>query len=172
MLIVLEGINGAGKTTLIKELRQYYNFKIYKEPRYLVQNIKDLLHWRETTGQWLLNRWKNEIVLLDRYTLSTLIYNVIINKDLSYKDYLQHCKKCVKPDLIIILTAPLDVILQRRPNLDKETAKRIMKLYHLYALASDKARLFSDTEQAKEFILSYASSPVSSKSQPSKPAVV
>jgi len=50
MLIVLEGINGAGKTTLIEELKQHYNFKIYKEPRHLVQNIKDLLHWRETTG--------------------------------------------------------------------------------------------------------------------------
>jgi thymidylate kinase len=160
MLIVLEGINGAGKTTLIKELKKHYNFKIYKEPRHLVQNIKDLLHWRETTGQWLLNKWKNDVVLLDRYTPSTLIYNVIIKKDLSYKDYLQHCKKVAKPDLVIILTAPLDVILQRRPNLDKNTAKRIMKLYHFYALFSYKAKLFSDTEQAKNFILSYASSPV------------
>jgi thymidylate kinase len=157
MLIVLEGVNGAGKTTLIEELKKLHNFKIYKEPRHLVQNIKDLLHWRETTGQWLLNKWQNEIVLLDRYTLSTLIYNVIINKDLSYEDYLQHCKKCAKPDLVVILTAPLDVILQRRLNLNKETAKRIIKLYHLYALASNKAKLFSDTEQAKQFILSYVS---------------
>jgi thymidylate kinase len=172
VLIVLEGINGAGKTTLIEELKQHYNFKIYKEPRYLVQNIKDLLYWRETTGQWLLNKWKNEIILLDRYTLSTLIYNVIINKDLSYEDYLQHCKKCVKPDLVIVLTAPLDMILQRRPNLDKDTAKRIMKLYHLYALASNKARLFSDTEQAKQFISSYASSQASLEFQPSKPDAV
>ena len=157
MRIVLEGINGAGKTTLIEELKKHYNFKIYKEPRHLVQNIKDLLHWRETTGQWLLNKWQNEIVLLDRYTLSTLIYNVIINKDLSYEDYLQHCKKVAKPDLVIVLTAPLDVILQRRPNLNKETVKHIIKLYHLYALASNKARLFSDTEQAKQFILSCVS---------------
>ena len=172
MLIVLEGINGAGKTTLIEELRKLYNFKIYKEPRHLIQNIKDLLHWRETTGQWLLNKWQNDVVLLDRYTLSTLIYNVIINKNLSYEDYLQHCKKVIKPDLVIILTAPLDTILQRRPNLDKETAKRIMKLYHLYALASDKAKLFSNTEQAKQFISSYAFSQVSSKSQPNKPYAV
>jgi len=155
MLIVLEGINGAGKTTLIEELKKHYDFKVYKEPRHLVQNIKDLLHWRETTGQWLLNKWQNDIVLLDRYTLSTLIYNVIINKDLSYEDYLQHCKKVAKPDLIVILTAPLDVILQRRPNLDKETAKRIIRLYHLYSLASDNAKLFSSSEKAKEFILSY-----------------
>jgi len=154
MRIVLEGINGAGKTTLMEELKEHYNFKIYKEPRHLVQNIKDLLHWRETTGQWLLNKWQNEIVLLDRYTLSTLIYNVIINQDLSYEDYLQHCKKVAKPDLIIVLTAPLDMILQRRPNLDKETAKRIMRLYHRFALASDKARLFSDIWLAKLFILS------------------
>jgi len=157
MLIVLEGINGAGKTTLIEELKKLGNFKIYKEPRHLVQNIKDLLHWRETTGQWLLNKWKNEIVLLDRYTLSTLIYNVILQKSLTYEDYIQHCKKCAKPNLVIILTAPLDVILQRRPNLDRNTAKRIMKLYHRYALSSDKAKLFSNTEQAKQFILSYAS---------------
>lgn len=161
MLIVLEGINGAGKTTLIKELKRRHNFKIYREPRHLVQNIKDLLHWRETTGQWLLNKWQNEIVLLDRYTLSTLIYNVVLQKSLSYEDYLQHCKKCAKPDITIILTAPLDTILQRRPNLDKDTAKRIMKLYHRYALCSDKAVLCSDTEQAKQFILSYASLKVS-----------
>lgn len=161
MLIVLEGVNGAGKTTLIEELKKHHNFKIYKEPRHLVQNIKDLLHWRETTGQWLLNKWQNEFVLLDRYTLSTLIYNVVLQKSLSYEDYLQHCKKCTKPDITIILTAPLDIILQRRPNLDKGTAKRIMKLYHLYALCSDKARLFSDFEQAKQFILSYASLKVS-----------
>jgi thymidylate kinase len=154
MLIVLEGINGAGKTTLIEELKKQYNFKIYKEPRHLMQNIKDLLHWRETTGQWLLNKWKNEIVLLDRYTLSTLIYNVILQNSLSYEEYLQHCKKCAKPDITIILTTPLDVILQRRPNLDKDTAKRIMRLYHLYALGSEKVKLFSDTEQAKQFILS------------------
>ncbi len=51
MLIVLEGINGAGKTTLIEELKKHYSFKIYKEPHHLVQNIKDLLHWRKTTGQ-------------------------------------------------------------------------------------------------------------------------
>jgi thymidylate kinase len=157
VLIVLEGINGAGKTTLIEELRKHHNFKIYKEPRHLIKNIKELLHWRETTGQWLLNRWQNEIVLLDRYTLSTLIYNVLIKKDLSDEEYLQHCKKVAKPDLTVILTAPLDVILQRRPDLDKETAKRIMRLYHLYAFASDKARLFSDFEEAKRFILSYAS---------------
>jgi thymidylate kinase len=155
MLVVLEGINGAGKTTLIEELRKHHNFKIYKEPRHLVQNIKDLLHWRETTGKRLLNKWQNKIVLLDRYTLSTLIYNVIIKQDLSYEDYLQHCKKCAKPDLVVILTAPLDVILQRRPNLDKDTAKRIMKLYHLYALGSEKAKLLLDTEQAKRLILSY-----------------
>jgi len=157
VLIVLEGINGAGKTTLIEELKKHYNFKIYKEPRQLVRNIKDLLHWRETTGQWLLNKWKDEVVLLDRYTLSTLIYNVIviINKDLSYEDYLQHCKKVAKPDVIVILTAPLDVILQRRPNLDKETTKRIMKLYHIYSLSSNKANLFSSTKQVKEFILSH-----------------
>jgi thymidylate kinase len=154
MRIVLEGVNGVGKTTLIEELKKHYNFKIYKEPRHLVRNIKDLLHWRETTGQWFLNKWQNEIVLLDRYTLSTLIYNVIIKKDLPYEDYLQHSKKVAKPDLVVVLTAPPDVILQRRPNLDKETAKRIIKLYHRYALASDKARLFSDTEQAKQFILS------------------
>ena len=156
-MIVLEGINGSGKTTLIEELNKHHNFKIYKEPRHLVQNIKDLLHWRETTGQWLLNKWQNEIVLLDRYTLSTLIYNVILQKSLSYEDYHQHCKKCAKPDITVILTAPIDIILQRRPNLDKDTAKRIMRLYHLYALCSDKARLFSDFEQAKQFILSYAS---------------
>ncbi len=155
MLIVLEGINGAGKTTLIEELRKHYNFKVYKEPRHLMQNIKDLLHWRETTGQWLINKWKDKTVLLDRYTLSTLIYNVIIKQDLSYEDYLQHCKKCAKPDLVIILTAPLDVILQRRPNLDKETAKRIMKLYNLYTLGSEKARLFQSPAHAKRFILSY-----------------
>jgi thymidylate kinase len=82
---------------------------------------------------------------------------VLIKKDLSDEEYLQHCKKVAKPDLTIILTAPLDVILQRRPDLDKETAKRIMRLYHLYAFASDKARLFSDFEEAKRFILSYAS---------------
>jgi thymidylate kinase len=157
VLIVLEGINGAGKTTLIEELKKHYNFKIYKEPRHLVRNIKDLLHWRETTGQCLLNEWKNKAVLFDRYTLSTLIYNVILQKFLSYEEYLQHCKKCAKPDLIVILTAPLDVILQRRPNLDKETAKHIMRLYHLYALASNKARLFLNTEQAKQFILSCVS---------------
>jgi thymidylate kinase len=161
MLIVLEGINGAGKTTLIEDLRKHHSFKIYKEPRHLVQNIKDLLHWRETTGQWLLNKWQNEIVLLDRYTLSTLIYNVIIKQDLSYGDYLQHCKKCAKPDLTIILTAPLDVVLRRRPNLDKDTAKRIIKLYRRFALCLDKVRLFSDFEEAKRFILSYASLQVS-----------
>jgi thymidylate kinase len=157
MFLVLEGVNGAGKTTLIEELKKHHNFKIYKEPRHLVQNIKDLLYWRETTGQWLLNKWQNETVLLDRYTLSTLIYNVIIKKDLSYEDYLQHCKKCAKPNLTIILTAPFNVILQRRPNLDKDTAKRIMKLYHRFALFSDKAKLFSDFEKAKEFILSCVS---------------
>lgn len=161
MLIVLEGINGAGKTTLIEELKRCHNFKVYKEPRHLVKNIKDLLRWRETTGQWLLNKWQNEIILLDRYTLSTLIYNVILQKSLSYEDYLLHCKKCAKPDITIILTAPLDTILQRRPNLDKGTAKRIMELYHYYALCSDNARLFSDFEQAKQFILSYASLKVS-----------
>ena len=161
MLIVLEGVNGAGKTTLIEELKRHHDFKIYKEPRHLVKNIKDLLHWRETTGQWLLNRWQNEVVLLDRYTLSTLIYNVVLQKSLSYEDYLQHCKKCAKPDITIILTAPLDIILQRRPDLDKDTAKRIMKLYHRYALFSDNARLFSDFEQAKQFIVSYASLKVS-----------
>ncbi|MDM7320306.1 MAG: hypothetical protein P3W91_001090 [Fervidobacterium sp.] len=96
-------------------------------------------------------------MLLDRYTPSTLIYNVILQKSLSYEDYLLHCTKCAKPDITIILTAPLDTILQRRPNLDKDTAKRIMKLYHYYALCSDNTRLFSDFEQAKQFILSYAS---------------
>jgi thymidylate kinase len=154
MLVLLEGANGVGKTTLINKLKQFYAFKVYKEPRHLVKNIKDLLHWRETTGKWLLERWKNKIVLLDRYHISTLIYNVILNKELSYSEYLQHCQKIVKPDLIIILTAPLDIILTRRPNLDKNTAKHILKLYNLYALASDKARLFSNSDDAFRFISS------------------
>jgi len=154
MLILLEGVNGVGKTTLINKLIQLYPFKVYKEPRHLIKNIKDLLHWRETTGKWLLEKWRNHIVLLDRYHISTLIYNVIMNKELSYSEYLQHYQKIVKPDLIIILTAPLDIILTRRPHLDKNTVKRLLKLYSLYACTSDKARLFSNSDDAFRFISS------------------
>lgn len=147
MFIVFEGLDGCGKTTQLELLKYnlekngYKNIKTFREPgsTELSEKIRDiLLNFNLTDIQrmflFLTARnslvkekiepavEKNEIVLCDRYTSSTLAYqgygkNVT---DIGVIHRLNNlaCEN-IHPDLTIFLDVPVEECMRRQKNHDK-----------------------------------------------------
>ena len=105
LLIILEGADGVGKTTQAKSLVDYYNSqgysaKYFKDPgdNYLAEKIRNLVLSNETdqiakillmNGSRRVNIQSNilpalrdgNIVILDKFVLSTVVYQGILNNE-------------------------------------------------------------------------------------------
>ena len=159
-LIVIEGASdGIGKTTQFKLLKEYlekdnnvitHHFPTYNSPqgdlvtRYLhgeFGNPKDLSPYfvnslyaidRAVTFNNELKDYydKRVIVLLDRYTTSSIIYQSAFIENLDEKkafidyiiDYEYNKLGIPVPDKVIFLSAPLDIITDLREKRKKETS--------------------------------------------------
>ena len=122
LLVILEGGEGAGKTTQAKALMDYYNSKGYntkyfREPggNKLAEDIRNMILYNEmdtVTETLLMNAARKInidtnilpalrdgcIVILDRFTKSTLVYQGILNNgDL---DFINECITEVTKDLL------------------------------------------------------------------------
>ncbi len=163
--VVIEGMDGTGKTFLTKKIEKKLNEKkhqviITREPggekiaekiRKLIFSAEgDQLSARTETLLFLASRANNvekvirpnlekgKIVLCDRYTLSTIIYQGIIKQ----KEVLSELREIVKyavnkttPDLTIYMDAKAEEAFKRRNN-NKNTNKK--KFLYFNGLASLK----------------------------------
>lgn len=121
LLVILEGGEGVGKTTQAKNLVDYYNLKGYnakyfREPggNKLAEEIRNLALYNEmdaTTETLLMSAARNiniqsnilpalmegSIVILDRFTKSTMVYQGILNN--GNMDFINYCINEVTKDV-------------------------------------------------------------------------
>ena len=121
LLVILEGGEGVGKTTQAKALVEYYNAqgysaKYFREPggNQLAEQIRNLVLYNEmdsVTETLLMNAARRiniqnnilpalrdgDIVILDRFTKSTLVYQGILNH--GNIDFIDACNYEVTKDL-------------------------------------------------------------------------
>lgn len=162
-LIVIEGaLDGIGKSTqfdlLKKELEKYRNVISHHFPTYdeyqgrpVMEYLKGSFGKPSEVSPYFVNTlyaidrkitWeeklkegyeKDDIVLLDRYTTSSLIYQSALIDDIDEKnkfldyviDYEYEKLEIKKPDIVIFLTAPFDLITNLRNKRLEESGEQI-----------------------------------------------
>lgn len=158
--LVFDGADGAGKSTLIRHFTQELNKKdpnlkihITGEPtkgqhgqelrrRFISQDskdhgeldifnlfFKDRLEHQEEINNYIKD---NYLVITDRYYHSTIAYQDIFTYEYRKKSYLSH--KIKQPDVAIILTTSISMLLQRiNQRQNKELFEREEKLKKVLA---------------------------------------
>lgn len=154
LLIILEGGEGVGKTTHAKALVDYYNSqgynaKYFREPggNKLAEDIRNMILYNEmdtVTETLLMNAARKinidnnilpalrdgNIVILDRFTKSTLIYQGVLNR--GNMDFINACIDEVTKDLFdntygysmeFTLLCDPEVAIERVANEDHERNK-------------------------------------------------
>lgn len=130
-ILGISGNIGAGKTTLVELLAKHWGWDFYKEPAeenpYLKLYYKEPERWGlHSQIYFLTNRFEEELRLSKRggsYLLDRTIYEdgevfaKIALKGEEYKTYLKLYKLAIrylpKPDLIIYLKVPVEILLER-----------------------------------------------------------
>lgn len=140
-LIVFEGLDFSGKTTtinnLISELQKYkmdavYNSFAYKNKKTLIGRILgiykctslmilDLVYTNLRFIKKALNNGK--LIFQDRYLYSVLAYDSVKGNFL-HDIYIFVSRLIVKPDLIVYLYAPVDVLVERARKTSKKLSKK------------------------------------------------
>jgi deoxyadenosine/deoxycytidine kinase len=131
IILGISGNIGVGKTTLVESLARHFDWEFYREPAeenpYLELYYREPERWGlHSQLYFLTNRFEEELRLskLQRsYILDRTIYEdgeVFVRIALmeeEYKTYLKlyrlALKYLPKPDIIIYLKAPVDVLLKR-----------------------------------------------------------
>ncbi|MBC7319160.1 deoxynucleoside kinase [bacterium] len=131
IILGISGNIGVGKTTLVECLARHWNWSFYKEPAgenpYLKLYYENPERWGlHSQIYFLTNRFEEELRLskLGRsYILDRTIYEdgeifaKIALKGREYETYLKLYRLAIrylpKPDLIIYLRAPIDVLIER-----------------------------------------------------------
>jgi len=162
-LLVVEGIDGSGKTTFCKILyshlcSQGIDVILSEEPtngpygkqikKLLAQNFlsvsnDELIELFLKDRKWHIEHVilpalsKGQIVLLDRYYLSTVAYQGAIEGGDPEKIYLMHKKIVIDPDLVIFIDVDPEVALQRITKRNKtqsffETKEFLKKEREIY----------------------------------------
>lgn len=131
VILGISGNIGVGKTTLVEYLAKHWGWYFYKEPAeenpYLKLYYKEPERWGlHSQIYFLTNRFEEELRLSNlgsSYILDRTIYEdgevfaKIALKEKEYKTYLKLYRLAVrylpKPDLIIYLRAPVDILIKR-----------------------------------------------------------
>ena len=153
MLISFEGINGSGKTTQSKKLYQYLVSKgipasLYREPggTKLGEKLREIIITEEMdertelflfeasrsrliTEKVIKDLEKGKIVILDRFTLSTLAYQgygkgidlEVIN------EFNRFATRGIEPDLIVLIDVPVEVAIKRLKNRNRFEGKEFLE---------------------------------------------
>ncbi len=153
MLISFEGIDGSGKTTQSKKLYQYLVSKgipasLYREPggTKLGEKLREIIITEEMdertelflfeasrsrliTEKVIKDLEKGKIVILDRFTLSTLAYQgygkgidlEVIN------EFNRFATRGIEPDLIVLIDVPVEVAIKRLKNRNRFEGKEFLE---------------------------------------------
>ncbi|MCX7795279.1 MAG: deoxynucleoside kinase [bacterium] len=131
IILGISGNIGVGKTTLVERLAKYWGWDFYKEPAgenpYLKLYYEEPERWGlHSQIYFLANRFEEELRLSNlgkSYILDRTIYEdgevfaKIALREKEYKTYLKLYKLAIrylpKPNLIIYLRAPVDVLMKR-----------------------------------------------------------
>ncbi len=177
--IVIEGPDGAGTSThskrLIERLRAagkdvLHTFEATDGP--IGTSIREFLRNGKLPGSAIQTlftadrAWhvdtvikpaleKGQIVLCDRYALSTVIYGTAQGVDGQWLQAMND--HFIQPDLMILLLPPLDVCLQRLGLREMDTfeangslQQRVYNLYQKHAATMDPANLFDTSGDFEE----------------------
>jgi dTMP kinase len=186
MLITFEGIDGCGKTTQMQLLKDFleknkYQIVTTREPggteisekiRELLLNIKneinpisELLLFEAARANLIESvilpaLKENKIVLSDRFTDSTIVYQGCGRKiDIESIKFLNKIVSLnIKPDITFLLDISLEESLQRRKNLEKDRMEasnsdflqRIIDGYREIAKAEPERIIVIDAADSKE----------------------
>lgn len=161
-IIVIEGPDGIGKTTQINLLKEkfkdssieytthHFPTRGKSQAEYVDRYLSGAMGPKEELNQFLINSFfaidravtwdeslndeykKGKVILLDRYTTSSLIYQSALIKDpiekerfLNYVPYYEYNVLNInEPDLVIFLTAPYDIVEQFINERDKNNYQK------------------------------------------------
>ena len=153
MLIAFEGIDGSGKTTQAKKLYQYLVAKeipasLYREPggTKLGEKLREIIITEEMDERTELLLFeasrsrliaekvikdleKGKIVILDRFTLSTLAYQGYGKGiDLEVIDEFNiFATRGIEPDLIVLIDVPVELAIKRLRNRTRSEGKEFLE---------------------------------------------
>jgi len=153
MLIAFEGIDGSGKTTQAKKLYQYLVAKeipasLYREPggTKLGEKLREIIITEEMDERTELLLFeasrsrliaekvikdleKGKIVILDRFTLSTLAYQGYGKGiDLEVIDEFNiFATRGIEPDLIVLIDVPVELAIKRLRNRTRFEGKEFLE---------------------------------------------
>lgn len=163
MIIYIEGSNCSGKTTLISQLEDKYGYQVSKSvpewfqnyipfSRSLIPEQQKKIYEVGHISAYEMAKLKDGITIFDRSYISTFIR-------LSYQEK-KSVKKCIedidsfpyKPDLLIILSEPYEIVCERYKNIhnnelpnyefyfyENEIYKQIAKKYDNILLVSNNS---------------------------------
>jgi thymidylate kinase len=187
MLIVFDGVDGLGKTTLINnlslylkahnyqsfllkypslKLRKWLSYCLWFKPLSILLLYLDM--WIDTQNFSIQHLYKNKdcYVLIDRYWMSTLCYQIGRHKPFWFTQlFTKLCKFTLyQPDIVIWLDANFELVVSRlnnrqslTDNLDKiiETSNILLEAYNNYSffMPSIKECHKINASQTEEIIL-------------------
>jgi deoxyguanosine kinase len=167
--VTVEGCIGVGKTTLTHLLTKYLNarpvLEIVEENPFLPDFYKDqVAHAFKTQMFFLLSRFKQQEALLQGELFEgdgVVVSDYLFAKDRIFAEltlspsemglydqiFRALAQRIRKPDLVIYLHAPMDVILERIARRGRSFEKDIDRGY-LESLVDAYSRFFTDYDQA------------------------
>ncbi|MEN3015375.1 MAG: deoxynucleoside kinase [bacterium] len=181
-ILAIEGVDGSGKSTICQKLYErlstlypYLKIQKYSEPYFLkeyiystpIQQGTHLLLLFLTSRKMLLSNilsnfqnQKPDIILMDRYIDSTLVYQVLLQKAIDFETFTQIHQKIIfdnldlYPSLTFILEADPEDIKERirqknhKKMFDTYQPEQIMQLYRLLPLIiPDRLFFFFNTSR-------------------------
>lgn len=172
MFYAIEGVDGAGKTTIASEVKKilteigeevWITQEPYKDdyttetnPLYKLARIHydRYLHVRDIKDK--LNDNPHTIILTDRYTMSTDVYQRVVDgiNDVMITPYIEAFEKTLYPLRWFVIIAQPDILAERRPDMDSVLINKLLTEYRYWAHKRNRSELwYNNTEKDLALII-------------------